>query len=78
MKGLSFPLAPISIPLSTANDAVRKTVKSKLYDATMRDLKIVSHEQLPTAGKMKTYILDLVAAIHSLVGTASTVKELSS
>ena len=77
-KVLSFPLAPISIPLSTADGTLRKTVKSKLYDAAMLDLKIVSHEQLPTAGKLKTYMLDLVAAIRSLVGTASTVRERSS
>ena len=77
-KGLSFPLAPISIPLSTADGALRKTVKRKLYDATMLDLKTVSHEQLPTVGKMKTYMLDLVAAIRSLIGTASSVRGLSS
>ena len=77
-KVLSFPLAPISIPLSTADGALTKTVKSKLYDAAMLDLKIVSHEQRPTAGKLKTYMLDLLAAIRSLIGTASTVRELSS
>ena len=38
----------------------------------------MSHEQLPTAGEMKTYLLDLVAAIRSLVDTASTVREPSS
>ena len=75
---LCFPLAPISVPLSTADGAIRKTIKSKLYEAAMLDLKIVSHDELPSAAKMKTYLLDLAASIRSLVGIASTIRELAS
>ena len=75
---LCCSLAPISIPLCTADGAIRKTVKRKLYEAAMNDLNIVSHEELPPAAKMRTYLLDLAASIRSLVGTASTIRELAS
>ena len=77
-RALCFPLAPISIPLSTADGVIRKTVKSKLYEAAMSDLKILTHDELPPAAKMRTYLLDLAAAIRSLVGTPSTRRELAS
>ena len=57
---LCFPLAPVSIPLSTADCAIRKTVKSKLYEAAMKDFKILSHDELPSAAKMKTCLILLL------------------
>lgn len=77
-KVLCFPLAPVSIPLSTQDGAIRKTVKSKLYDASKSDLSIVNHDALPPASTMRTYLIDLVAAIRSLVGTGSTIREMAS
>ena len=44
---LSFPLAPVSIPLSAADGAIRKTGKSKLFEAAMSDLDLVSEDTLP-------------------------------
>ena len=69
---LSFPLAPISMPLSTPDGAIRKTDKSKLYEAAMSDLEIVNVDALPTAEKLYTYYLDLAAVIRSLTGSTST------
>ena len=41
-----YPLAPVSVPRSTPDSAIRKTVKSKLFDAAMSDLLIVPKESL--------------------------------
>ena len=73
-KVLCFPLAPVSIPLRTPDGAIRKTVKSKLYDASMSDLSVVNFDALPPASTMRTYFVDLAAAIRSLVGTGITNK----
>jgi hypothetical protein len=75
---LCFPLAPVSIPLSTPDGAIRKTVKSKLYDASMSDLSVVNFDALPPASTMRTYLIDLASAIRSLVGTGSTIREMAS
>ena len=77
-KVLCFPLAPVSIPLSTPDGAITKTVKSKLYDASMSDLSVVIFDALPPASTMRTYLIDLAAAIRSLVGTGSTIREMAS
>ena len=77
-KVMCFLLAPVSIPLNTPDGAIRKTVKSKLYDASMSDLRVVHHDELPPASTMTTYLIDLVAAIRSLVGTGSTLSEMAS
>ena len=46
-KTMSFPLAPVSLPLSHYDGTIRKTVKSKLFDATMHDLTVITTEDLP-------------------------------
>ena len=63
---LSFPLAPVLM-------AIRKTVKSKQYDAAMGDLTIISPDKLPPAEKLSTYYLDLAAAIRSFASLNSFV-----
>ena len=73
----SFPLAPVSIPLSTPGGSIRKTVKSKLYLAAMSDLQVVTTDELPPPEKLNTYYLDLAAAIWSLVGPTSTIREMA-
>lgn len=77
-KVLCFHLAPVSIALYTPDGAIRKTVKSKLYHASMSDLTVVSHDSLPPASTMRTYLLDLAAAIPSLIFTGSTIREMTS
>ena len=77
-SALSFPLAPVSIPLSTADGAIRKTVKSKLYEAAMKDLTIIEPEELPPPAKLHTYLLDLAAAIRCLVGPMTTIRDMAS
>ena len=44
---LCHPLAPVSVPLSTPDGSIRKTVKSKLFKAAMSDLSVVTDEDLP-------------------------------
>ena len=61
---LSFPLAPISTPLSTPDSSIRKTVKSKLYQAAMSYLQVVTTDELPPPEKLNTYYLDLAACCH--------------
>lgn len=73
----SYPLAPVSVPLSTADGAIRKTVKSKLYEAAMGDLQIISADELPPAETLNTYFLDLAAAVRSLVGPVFTIREMA-
>ena len=65
---MTFPLAPVSIPLSTADGAIRKTVDSKPYDAAMSDLKILNQDDFPEKEKLTTYFLDIAAAIRSMHG----------
>jgi hypothetical protein len=72
---LCYPLAPVSIPLSTPDGAIRKTVKSKLFDAAMGDLLIVTKEDLPGRDKLSTYFLDVAAAVRSIVGKPETIRE---
>ena len=73
-KVLTFPLAPVAISLSTADGAIRKTMKSKLYQACMEDLTILSVEELPSRELLHTYFLDLAAAIRCLVGHINTIR----
>ena len=75
---LSFPLALVSIPLSTADGAIRKKGKSKLFEAAMSDLDLVSEDTMPPPTRLYTYFLDLAAAIRSLVGTMNTIRDLAS
>ena len=68
-KVLCFPLAPVSILLSTPNGAISRKVKSKLYKASMTDLTIVNYNELPPMSKMNTYLLDFATAIRTLTAT---------
>ena len=74
---LQYPLNPVSVPLSTHDGAIRKTVKSKLFDATMSDLLIVPKENLPGQDTLYTYFLDVAAAIRSIVGKPDSIRELT-
>ena len=74
---LSYPLAPVSIPLSTPDGSIRKTVKSKLFDAAMSDLRVIDATQLPNASTLDTYFLDLVAVKRTISGSTGTIRELA-
>ena len=77
-KALTFPLAPVAIPLSTADGFPRKTVKSKLYEACMDDLTILNVCELPGKEFLKTYFLDLAAAIRCLnMGNINTIRDIA-
>ena len=49
---LNFPLAPVCLPLSNCDGTIRKTVKSKLYQASMSDLTIVNPDDLPPRSEL--------------------------
>ena len=74
---LQYPLATVSVPLSTPNGAIRKTVKSKLFDAAMSDLLVVPKESLPGQDTFNTYFLDVAAAVRSIVVKPDTIRELA-
>ena len=74
---LIYPLAPVSLPLSTPDGAIRKTVKSKLFLAAMSDLAILNFEDLPPAERMQIYFLDLAAAIRCIVEKVTTIRDLA-
>ena len=62
-KAMCFPLAPVSLPLSHYDGTIRKTVKSKIFDATMHDLTVIKPEDLPSTEELSVYFLDLGAEI---------------
>ena len=43
----------------------------------MNDLKILSVEEFPSRELLKTYFLDLAAAIRSLVGNINTIRDMT-
>ena len=61
---LNFPLAPVCLPLSNYDGTIRKTVKSKLYQAAMSDLTIVNPDDLPPPSELYTYFIDLAASVR--------------
>ena len=67
----------MSVPLTTPDGSIRKTVKSKLFKAEMRDLSVVTNEDLPGPDRLRTYFLDLTAAVTTIVGKPETVRELA-
>ena len=73
---ICYPLAPVSVPLSTPDGSIRKTVKSKLFKAAVSDLSVVTDEDLPVPDRLRTYFLDLAAAVRTIVGKPETVIEL--
>ena len=74
---LCYPLAPVSAPLSAPDGSIRKTVKSKLFKAAMSDLSVVTDEDLPGPDRLKTYFLELAAAVRTIVGKPETVREIA-
>ena len=74
---LCYPLAPVSIPLSTPDGSMKKMVKSKLFTAAMNDLHVVTKDNLPVPDKLNTYFLDVAAAVRSIVGKPDTIRELA-
>ena len=51
---------PMSLALSCLDGTIRKTCKSKLYEAAMYDLWIAEQNKLPGKSVMNTYVLDLI------------------
>ena len=44
----------MSVPLSTPDGSIRKTVKGRLFKTTMSDLSIVTDEDLPGPDRSRT------------------------
>ena len=51
-KATRFPLAPVNLPLSHYGGTIRKTVKSKCFDAAMHDPTVIKQDDLPSAEKL--------------------------
>ena len=51
-KARCFSLAALSLPLSHYDGTIRKTVKSKLFEAAMHDLTVIKQQDLPSAEKV--------------------------
>ena len=58
---MNLPLAPVPLSLGTADGAKCKTVKSKLYGASMSELTTVPEPLLPKVYLLQTHFLDLNA-----------------
>ena len=74
-KVLAYPLAPVSVPLSTYDGTIRKTVKSKLYQTAMSDLQIVNATDLPAEHHLNTYFLDLIASIRTITNKKDSIRQ---
>ena len=60
-----LPLAPVSLSLKINYDGtIRKTVMSKLFDATIHDLTVIKHENLSSAEKRSLSFLDLATKMR--------------
>ena len=62
---LSYPLAPINLPLCSTNGSIRKTNKSSLFKAAMSDLTIINTEDLPPEQELSSYFINLAPAIRA-------------
>ena len=63
-KALTYPLAPVSLPLAFADGAWGKAAKGKILEnLPSLDNREINIENLATS--QKVYILDLVASIHN-------------
>ncbi len=62
-KALAYPLAPVPLSLATSDGCIRKTVKSKLFDAALSTL--LSEEAL--LANASCYVMDLAASLRSIV-----------
>lgn len=72
---LTFPLAPISLPLATPDGCMRKTNKSKLYDAL--DLPKVSSQVAVSSHQHHHFIMDLTAKLRTVTVPPKTFEDLA-
>ena len=70
---LTYPLGPMSLALSCLDGTIRKTCKSKLYEAAMYDLLIVEQNKLPGKSVMNTYFLDLPVCVRTMLKDCVTI-----
>ena len=71
---MCFLAAPVSLPLSHYDGAIRKTVKLKLFDTAMHDLTVIKPEDLPSAEELSVYFLDLAAEIRLHVKNCDSIR----
>jgi len=74
---MAYPLAPVSLALCNADETIRKTKKSSLYEAAMAELVILDPEDLPPKEELSTYFLYLAAAIRTQLKDCETIKQLA-
>ena len=62
-----YPLGPASLALSCLDGTIRKTCKSKLYEAARYDLSIVDQNKLPAKIVMNIYFLDFAPCVRTML-----------
>ena len=72
---LIYPLANHPPALCVPGGIARKYVKSKLFDAALKDLGLIDIKQLPGKEILHTYFLDVIALMRVLPRNNKTVKE---
>ncbi len=65
-------MSPVPLSLATADGAIRKSAKSKLYQCAFDDLQEVSYAEIPD---VKIFILDLAAAGRSTNAKQCTIRQ---
>ncbi len=71
-KALSYRLSPVPLSLATADGAIRKSAKRKLYQCDLDDLEEVSYAEIPNA---QIFILDTAAAVWITYAKQCTIRE---
>ena len=69
---LSYPLAPVSIALGTPDGAIRKTIKTNLFD-----IAVLTPDEMPPPNQLTFFFLDLAAPIRSIVGNGEAIGDLA-
>ena len=74
---MAYPLTPVSPALWNADESIRKTKKSSLYEAAMAELVVLNPEYLPPKEELSTYLFDEAAAIRLQLKKCEMIKQLA-
>ena len=74
---MAYPLTPVSPALWNADESIRKTKKSSLYEAAMAELVVLNPEYLPPKEELSTYLFDEATAIRLQLKNCEMIKQLA-
>lgn len=75
---LVYPLAPVCLPLSTADGAIRKTIKSKLFTTAMSDLTVIFRGSSTPRRDTDLSSGSCCRHYRTIVGQVATIRDLAS